>query len=119
MFPGTFKTLWSNAVDYADCCRAGGDVYRNFDQLPFCQIKAFYYSMISLFFGVGMLQAIESMGKLTGVLQALRQFPLIQFGFESPYYYCFLALTLISLFILYRFEVSRIGWNLKAIDQSY
>jgi len=40
------------------------------DQLPFlARLKAFYYSMIGLFFGVGMLQAIESMGKLTGVLR--------------------------------------------------
>ena len=87
---------------------------------PFARLKAFYYSMISLFFGVGMLQAIESMGKLTGGITGITAIPtLFSSASKVPYYYCFLALTLISLFILYRLEVSRIGWNLKAIEQSY
>ena len=91
-----------------------------FISFPFARLKAFYYAMVSLFFGVGLLQAIESLGKLTGGLAGITAIPtLFNTGSKVPYYYCFLALTLVSLIILYRFEVSRIGWNLKAIDQSY
>jgi branched-chain amino acid transport system permease protein len=87
---------------------------------PFARLKAFYYSMISLFFGVGMLQTIESFGKITGGITGITGIPtLFNSASKVPFYYCFLALMLISLFILYRFEVSRIGWNLKAIEQSY
>ena len=87
---------------------------------PFARLKAFYYAMISLFFGVGLLQAIESLGKLTGGLAGITAIPtLFNTGSKIPYYYVFLALAVISLVILYRFEVSRIGWNLKAIEQSY
>ena len=91
-----------------------------FISFPFARLKAFCYSMISLFFGVGMLQTIESFGKLTGGITGITGIPtLFNTTSKVPYYYCFLALVLISLFILYRLEVSRIGWNLKAIEQSY
>jgi branched-chain amino acid transport system permease protein len=91
-----------------------------FISFPFARLKAFYYSMVSLFFGVGMLQTIESFGKLTGGLTGITGIPtLFDSASKVPFYYCFLALTIISLLILYRFEVSRIGWNLKAIEQSY
>ena len=91
-----------------------------FISFPFARLKAFYYSMISLFFGVGMLQTIESFGKLTGGITGITGIPtLFHTASKVPFYYCFLALMLISLFILYRLEVSRIGWNLKAIEQSY
>ncbi len=91
-----------------------------FISFPFARLKTFYYSMISLFFGVGMLQTIESFGKLTGGLSGITAIPtLFHTASKVPYYYVFLGLTFISLLILYRLEVSRIGWNLKAIDQSY
>ena len=82
---------------------------------PFARLKAFYYAMISLFFGVGLLQGIESLGKLTGGLAGITSIPtLFSTGSKVPYYYVFLALTIISsLAILYRFESCRIGWNLK------
>jgi branched-chain amino acid transport system permease protein len=91
-----------------------------FISFPFARLKAFYYSMISLFFGVGMLQTIESLGKLTGGITGITGIPTL-FNSDSkvPFYYCFLALTLLSMIILYRLEVSRVGWNLKAIEQSY
>jgi len=91
-----------------------------FISFPFARLKAFYYSMISLFFGVGMLQTIESFGKLTGGITGITGIPtLFNTASKVPFYYFFLALMLISLLILYRLEVSRIGWNLKAIEQSY
>ena len=72
---------------------------------PFARLKAFYYAMISLFFGVGLLQGIESLGKLTGGLAGITSIPtLFSTGSKVPYYYVFLALTIISLAILYRFE---------------
>jgi branched-chain amino acid transport system permease protein len=91
-----------------------------FISFPFARLKAFYYAMISLFFGVGLLQGIESFGRITGGLAGITAIPtLFNTGSKVPYYYVFLALTIVSLAILYRFEVSRIGWNLKAIEQSY
>jgi branched-chain amino acid transport system permease protein len=87
---------------------------------PFARLKTFYYSMISLFFGVGLLQTIESFGKLTGGLSGITAIPTLFSGASKvPFYYTFLALTLISLIVLYRLEVSRTGRNLKAIEQSY
>jgi branched-chain amino acid transport system permease protein len=91
-----------------------------FISFPFARLKAFYYAIVSLFFGVGLLQAIESLGKLTGGLSGITAIPtLFNTTSKVPFYYLFLALTVVSLVILYRLEVSRIGWNLKAIEQSY
>jgi branched-chain amino acid transport system permease protein len=63
---------------------------------------------------------LNRFGKLTGGLAGITSIPSLFSGASKvPFYYCFLALTIISLIILYRFEISRIGWNLKAIEQSY
>jgi branched-chain amino acid transport system permease protein len=88
---------------------------------PFARLRALYYAMGSLFFGVAVIQFVYSLGKVTGGYNGLMGIPPLLPGVTSktPYYYYFLALAIISLLALYRFEFCRIGTTLKAIDQSY
>jgi branched-chain amino acid transport system permease protein len=87
---------------------------------PFARLRALYYAMVSLFFGVGMLQVISVFGRWTGARTGLYGIPpLLSVASKVPYYYLFLGLTVICLLALYRFEFCRIGTTWKAIDQSY
>jgi len=86
---------------------------------PFSRLKTFYYAMVSLFFGTGVVRAFQSGGKFTGGNMGLTLIPPL---FESKsmvaYFYFVLAITVISLFVIYRLEFSRFGQSLKAIDQT-
>jgi branched-chain amino acid transport system permease protein len=88
---------------------------------PFARLRALYYMMGSLFFGIGVIQIIYAGGTWTGGYSGLTGIPpLLPAGTSKvPYYYFFFGLALISLLALYRFEFCRIGTNLKAIAQSY
>jgi branched-chain amino acid transport system permease protein len=88
---------------------------------PFARLRALYYAMISLFFGIAVLYIIYAFGKWTGSYSG---FGGVQPLFAGPnakmyYYYFFLGLVLFSLVVLYRFENSRFGLSLKAIAQSH
>lgn len=86
---------------------------------PFARLRALYYAMVSLFFGVGVLQVIIAFAKWTGGYNGLTGVPpLLGYSKVSNYYF-FLGLTIVCLLAMYRFEFSRIGTNLKAIAQSY
>ena len=86
---------------------------------PFSRLRALYYAMGSLFLGVGLMQIISAGGMWTGGYSGLTGIKPIFAGSRTKYYYFFLALTLISVAALYRFEFSRIGKTLKAIAQSH
>jgi branched-subunit amino acid ABC-type transport system permease component len=88
---------------------------------PFARLRALYYAMGSLFFGIGVIYIIYAGGVWTGGYSGLTGIaPLFPTATSRvPYYYLFLGLALVSLIALYRFEISRIGTNLKAIAQSY
>ena len=86
---------------------------------PFSRLRAFYYAMGSLFFGIGILLIIYAGGRWTGGYSGLMGIRPIFMGSKIPYYYFFLGLTLVCLIAMYRFEFSRIGTNLKAIAQSH
>ena len=88
---------------------------------PFARLRALYYAMGSLFFGIGVIQIINAGGVWTGGYSGLTGIaPLFPMGTSKvPYYYFFLGLAVVSLLALYRFEFSRIGINLKAIAQSH
>ena len=88
---------------------------------PFARLRALYYAMASLFFGIGILQVIYAFGKWTGSYSGLSSVdPLFSGpGAKMRSYYFFLALTVASLVALYRFEFCRIGISLKAIAQSH
>jgi branched-chain amino acid transport system permease protein len=86
---------------------------------PFARLRAVYYAMISLFFGMLIVSAFKAFAKWTGGAAGLTGIPPL-FGFNKvPYYYFFLGLTTVALLILYRLESSRPGLNWKAIAQSY
>jgi len=88
---------------------------------PFARLRALYYMMGSLFFGIGVIYIISAGGNWTGGYSALTGIPsLFPVGTSKvAYYYFFLGLAIVSVLALYRFEFSRIGTNLKAIAQSH
>lgn len=84
--------------------------------LPFVRLRGLYYSMASMFLGVTFINIIKAM-KITGGYRGLTGIPPM---FHSPMasYYFFVALTVVCLAFLYRFEHSRIGTTLRALAQS-
>ena len=88
---------------------------------PFARLRALYYAMVSLFFGIGVTQAIYAGGVWTGGYGGLIGIvPLLPpTASKIPYYYLFLGLAIVSTIALYRFEFCRIGTTLKAVAQSY
>ena len=88
---------------------------------PFARLRALYYAMGSLFFGIGVIYIIYAGGVWTGCYAGLTAihplFPIVTS--KLPYYYFFLGLALVTIIALYRFEFSRIGTTLKAIAQSH
>jgi len=86
---------------------------------PFSRLRAIYYAMGSLFFGVVIINVISTGGDLTGGYSGLAGIHPIFIGSRVPYYYFFMGLALVSIIALYRFEFSRIGSTLKAIAQSH
>jgi branched-chain amino acid transport system permease protein len=97
---------------------------------PFTRVRAIYFSMVSLLGGIAIVNIIRVAQKWTGAAGLAGIPPLspinipglisITFlGQKVPYYYFTLALTLVSLLVLYRIENCRIGMTWKAIAQSY
>jgi ABC-type branched-subunit amino acid transport system permease subunit len=87
---------------------------------PFARLRAFYYAMVSLFFGLGINQLILVLTKWTSGSGGLVGIPhLLPSSSKVPYYYFFLGFMVVCLLSLWRFENSRIGLNLKAIAQSH
>jgi len=86
---------------------------------PFARLRALYYAMGSLFFGIGVTYIIYAGGIWTGGYAGLIGIQSMFGSSKVAYYYFFLGLTVVCLLALYRFEFSRIGINLKAIAQSH
>ena len=96
----------------------------------FCRLRAIYFSMVTLFFGIAVEAVMRALVSLTGGRSGLIGFPrlgiinipgLVEINFAAskiPYYYLFLCLTLLTILILYRLEKSRTGMNWMAIAQS-
>ena len=87
--------------------------------IPFTRLRGLYFTMISLFFGMAVLAINELFQNFTGGQSGIVGIPTL-FGISKiPYYYFFLALMLISLFIIHRLEFSRIGLTWKAVAKSH
>ncbi len=87
--------------------------------IPFTRVRGIYFTMVSLFFGIGVLAINQVFNKYTGGYSGIGSIPLL-FGYNKvPYYYFNLALMLICLGIMYRLEHSRIGLTWKAVRQSH
>ena len=84
--------------------------------LPFVRLKGMYYSMASMFMGVTVAYIIKAM-KITGGYHGLTRIPKLLQN-DIACYYVFLAITVVLLVVLYRFEFSRIGTTLRALSQS-
>lgn len=86
---------------------------------PFSRLRAIYFSMASLFFGIMVTSLVGLAPEVTGYYTGLPAIPRL-FGYSKvPYYYFFLILTLIVLLVLYRIEHSRVGMTFKAVAQSH
>jgi branched-chain amino acid transport system permease protein len=86
---------------------------------PFARLRALYYAMGSLFFGIGVIFIVYAGGIWTGGYAGLIGIGPMLGNSKLAHYYFFLGLALVSIIALYRFEFSRIGINLKAIAQSH
>ena len=84
--------------------------------LPFVRLKGMYYSMASMFMGVTVAYIIKAM-KITGGYHGLTRIPKLLQN-DIACYYVFLAITVVLLIVLSRFEFSRIGTTLRALSQS-
>lgn len=86
---------------------------------PFARLRALYYALASLFLGMAIIYAIIAPRDWTGGRPGLSGIPALFPDTREVFYYLCLALTVLSLLALYRFEHSRIGTTLKAIAQSH
>jgi branched-chain amino acid transport system permease protein len=96
----------------------------------FSRLRAIYFSMVTLFFGVAVEALMRSWVSLTGGRSGLVGFPGLgilpipgvgEINFaasKTPYYYLLLLLAFFTLIVLYRLERSRTGMNWMAIAQS-
>jgi ABC-type branched-subunit amino acid transport system permease subunit len=87
--------------------------------MPFSRLRAVYFSIISLFFGIAILAINSALQNWTGGYSGLIGIPPLFIGSKVPSYYFFVGLAVVSLLIMRRLEFSRIGVTLKAIDQSH
>jgi len=86
---------------------------------PFSRLRALYYAMGSLFFGIGVTYIIYAFGYWTGGYSGLYGIQPMFTASKVPYYYFFFVMAAACLFALHRLEFSRIGMSLKAIAQSH
>jgi branched-chain amino acid transport system permease protein len=86
---------------------------------PFTKLRSLYFSMLSLFFGMGIVALLGVFDRYTGGTAGLVGIPPLLGVSKIPYYYFFLVLTIACLLILYKFENSRIGMNWVAIAESH
>ncbi len=87
--------------------------------VPFTRVRGIYFTMVSLFFGIGVLAVNQVFNKWTGGYSGIISIPRLFAYIKTPYYYFCLALMVICLLIMYRLEHSRIGLTWKAVAQSY
>ncbi|MBI4776705.1 MAG: branched-chain amino acid ABC transporter permease [Deltaproteobacteria bacterium] len=86
---------------------------------PLARLRAIYFSMVSLFFGIGILAVNQVLEKYTGGYSGLIGIPPLFSGSKVANYYFFTGLTVFSLVVLHRLEFCRIGMTLKSIAQSH
>jgi len=85
--------------------------------IPFARLRTMYYCMTSMFFGVFLIYLFQGWD-YTGGYQGMRGIPKLGFSMKG-YYFFFLALAVVCIFLMWRFEHCRIGTTLKAISQSH
>jgi branched-chain amino acid transport system permease protein len=86
---------------------------------PFARLRALYYALTSLFLGMAIVYAIVAPRTWTGGRMGLVGIPALFPENRIFFYWLCLALVVLSLIALHRFENSRIGITMKAIAQSH
>lgn len=86
---------------------------------PFARLRAIYFSMVSLLFGIGVLAVNQVLERFTGGYAGLIGIRPLFSGSKVASYYFFVGLTVLSLLVLHRIEFCRIGTTFKAIAQSH
>jgi branched-chain amino acid transport system permease protein len=87
--------------------------------IPFTRLRGIYFTMISLFFSIGVLALIRVFTDFTGGYAGLSGIPPLLGMSKVSYYYLYLLVAVICLLVMYRLEFSRIGLNWKAVAQSH
>lgn len=87
--------------------------------IPFTRLRGIYFTMLSLFFALGITAINSLFTDLTGGYAGLSSIPPLLGLSKTPYYYLFLLIAIISLLIMHRLEFSRIGLTWKAVAQSH
>lgn len=96
---------------------------------PFVRLKGIYFSMVTVFFAEVILLTAEQWRGLTGgssgIIGIPRPDPIVlpgvlalAFSSKAHFYYLILALTLVTLLILYALEHSRVGVRWQCIRQT-
>jgi branched-chain amino acid transport system permease protein len=85
----------------------------------FVRLRAIYFSMVSLFFGIGVLAVNQVCERFTGGYAGLIGVPVVFGGSKVQNYHFLIGVTVFSLLALYRIESCRIGTTLKGIAQSH
>ena len=86
--------------------------------IPFARLRSIYYCMTTMFLGIFLIYIFQSFD-WTGANTGIKQIPKLFGGKPAINYWYFLALAVVCIVCMWRFEKSRIGNTLKAIAQSH
>lgn len=90
----------------------------------FTRLKGFYFAMVTMFLTMVVQLVAEEWRGLTGGVSGLTNIPrpsaigLLDFDSRTDYYYLMLAITIVSLLIMYSLEHSRFGLTLASVRES-
>lgn len=90
----------------------------------FTRLKGFYFAMVTMFLTMVVQLVAEQWRGLTGGVGGLTNIPrpgaigLLNFDSKADYYYLMLAITVVSLLIMYSLEYSRFGFTLASVRES-
>ncbi len=90
----------------------------------FTRLKGFYFAMVTMFLTMVVQLVAEQWRGLTGGTSGLTNIPrpsavgFLDFDSRVDYYYLMLAITVVSLLIMYSLENSRLGLTLASVRES-
>ncbi|MCF0228516.1 MAG: branched-chain amino acid ABC transporter permease [Parasporobacterium sp.] len=86
--------------------------------IPFARLRSIYYCMTTMFLGVFLIYVFQSFS-WSGGNTGIKQIPKLFGGDVRTNLWFFIALAVVCIALMYRFEHCRIGNTLKAISQSH
>lgn len=91
---------------------------------PFTRLKGIYFTMVSIFFVQIIVLTVQQWRSLTGGASGLYGIPRpdgfwgIEFKSKTSFFFLMLALTLVSLIVMWAIERSRVGLTFRGIQQA-